>query len=296
MREKKRKAVAAIQTAALVAGLIVCAAAAGYVSDSIPILAQSSPRSGTVLTVYDGDTIRVRFVDGSEGRVRLIGVDAAELDDSREKVHLNAQLAKRFSFFHLYQKKITLSYDQTPIDRHGRILAYVWLDGQLLYNEFIIREGFASAFFAFPFRKDYEKRFREAQKEAREQGKGLWMTSEPEEISSSQAKFHLGKLIAVRFLCSKTRKSRPFLYLESADGSFEALIPRDYQANFSLPETLTGQTLIAAGFLEEFRGRPQILLFFPRQLRLVDARDLARRPGLPTKPFQKALPFSGSPN
>jgi len=195
-------------------------------------------------------------------------VDAAELDDPREKVNLNAQLAKRFSFFHLYHKKITLSYDQTPINRHGRILAYIWLDGRLLYNEFIIREGFAAAFFAFPFRRDYQERFQEAQKEAREQGRGLWMEGEPEEIPSSSVGSYVGKLISVRFLCSKVRKSRSFLYLESADGSFEALIPSDYQANFSLPDTLAGRLLIATGFLERFHGQPQIVLFFPRQLHL----------------------------
>ncbi len=271
MREKRRKkAVAAIQTGALVASFIIFAAAAGYSDNSIPILAESFPSSGTVLAVYDGDTIKVRFVDGSEGRVRLIGVDAAELDDSREQVHLSAQLAKRFSSFHLYQKRISLSYDQTPIDKHGRILAYVWLGRGMLYNEFIIREGFASAFFAFPFRRDYQALFREAQEEAREQGRGLWMKGEPEVIPSSLARSNVGKLISVRFLCSKTRKSRSFLYLESADGSFEALIPRDYEADFSLPEALAGRLLIATGFLEEFRGRPQILLFFARQLRQAD--------------------------
>ncbi|MDH7513185.1 MAG: thermonuclease family protein [Clostridiales bacterium] len=262
-----------IQRAALLATFLILASTAGYPDNSISILTESFPGSGTVLTVYDGDTIKVKFVNGSESRVRLIGVDAPELDDSREKVHLNAQLAKRFSFFHLYQKKIKLSYDQTPVDRHGRILAYVWLDGGVLYNEFIIRQGFAAAFFAFPFRGDYQERFREAQKEAREQGRGLWIEGKPEEIPSSSAGSYLGKLISVRFLCSKARKSRSFLYLESADGSFEALIPRDYQANFSLPETLTGRLLIATGFLEEFRGRPQILLFFSRQLRQADILD-----------------------
>ena len=195
----------AVQTAARVATFIIFAATAGYPNNSIPITAGSFPSSGTVLTVYDGDTIKVRFPDGSEARVRLIGVDAAELDDPREEVNLKAQLAKRFSFFHLYQKRITLSYDQTLVDRHGRVLAYVWLDGQALYNEFIIREGFAAAFFAFPFRKDYQDRFREAQKEAREQGRGFWMDGEPEVISSSEARLHLGKLISVRFLCSRAR-------------------------------------------------------------------------------------------
>lgn len=267
MREKnRRKTPEVIQRAAWVAIFLFFAVGAGHPAKSRPASAESFTSSGIVLTVYDGDTVRIRFTDGSEGRVRLIGVDAAELDDLREQVIFKALLAKRFSFFHLYQKKVTLSYDQTLVDKYGRILAYVWLDGRVLYNEFIIKEGFAAAFFAFPFKKDYQERFREAQKEARENGRGLWMKGEPEVIPSSSAGSYLGKLISVHFLCSKVRKSRPFLYLESADGSFEALIPRDRQANFSPPETLIGRTLIATGFLEEFRGRLQIVLFFPRQL------------------------------
>ncbi len=274
MREKRRKkAVTAIQRAAWEA-LFLLFAFAAIGADGSALSTPTFSDSGIVIMVYDGDTIKVRFVDGSEARVRLIGVDAAEIDDPRVEVHLKAQLAKRFSFFHLHQKKITLSYDETPIDRHGRILAYIWLDGHVLYNEFIIREGFASAFFAFPFRKEYQDRLRKAQKEAREHKRGFWMDGEPEVISSSDVKLHLGKLISVRFLCSKARKSRSFFYLESANGSFEALIPRDYQANFSLPETLTGRLLIATGYMEEFRGRPQILLFFPSQLRLADNLDL----------------------
>lgn len=266
MQKNRRKRPGIIQRTARVATFIIFAATAGYPNNGIPITAESFPSSGIVLTVYDGDTVRIRFTDGSEGRLRLVGVDAAELDDPREDVDFKAQLAKRFSFFYLYQKRITLSYDQTLVDRHGRVLAYVWLDGRVLYNEFIIREGFAAAFFAFPFRKDYEERFREAQKEAREQGRGLWMKGEPEVIPSSSAGSHLGKLVSVRFLCSKAGKSRLFIYLESAEDSFEALIPSERQASFSLPETYSGQMLIATGFLEEFRGRPQIVLFFPRQL------------------------------
>ena len=295
MQKNRRKRPGIIQRTARVATFIIFAAAAGYPNNSIPVLAESFPNSGTVLTVYDGDTIKVRFPDGSDGRVRLIGVDAAELDDPREEVNLSAQLAKRFSFFHLYQKRITLSYDQTLVDRHGRVLAYVWLDGRVLYNEFIIREGFAFAFFAFPFREDYEERFREAQKEAREQGRGLWMKGEPEVIPSPLAGSHLGKLISVRFLCSKARKSRSFLYLDSADGSFEALIPRDYQANFSLPEALAGRLLIATGFLEEFRGRPQIQLFFPRQLNFPKPSEHLQFRDSPRRKEGRVAWFGGPP-
>ncbi|MGQ9673441.1 MAG: thermonuclease family protein [Candidatus Aminicenantales bacterium] len=230
----------------------------------------SFPGSGRVIIVHDADTIGVRFADGSEQRVRLIGVDAPELDDPREEVSLKAHLAKRFAFFHLYNQEITLTYDQPLRDKHGRLLAYVWFKEGTLFNEFILREGFALAYFAFPFRKDFQERFRKAQNEARESGRGLWLEGSPEVLPSSLAKSHIGKLTAIRFVCAKVRKLRSFTFLRAENDGFEALIPRQRRAFFPSVNTYQGQTLIAIGFLEAHRERPQIMLFFPSQLRLDD--------------------------
>lgn len=232
----------------------------------IPAPAGTLPSAGTVVTVYDGDTIKVRFPNGTEERVRLIGVNAPEVDDPREEASYQAHLAWRFTFFHLHRQKITLTYDQTPRDKHGRILAYVWVNRHTLFNELILREGFAAAFLAFPFRRDYQERFREAQNKARQLGRGLWKEGEPEVIPSSSVASRLGELASVRFICSRVRKSRSFLYLESTDGLFEALIPRERRGRFPPEKTYPGRVLTVTGFLEKFRGRPQILLFFPRQL------------------------------
>ena len=224
--------------------------------------------SGVVTAVYDGDTIKVQFSDGSSRRVRLIGVDTPELNDSREKVALWAHLAKRFSFFYLYGKKVRLTYDQTRLDQYGRTLAYIWRDEGELFNEFIIREGFAFAFLAFPFRADYQEHFREAQREACQGGKGLWHKGEPEVIFSAEARSHLGKYISIRFACSSVAEKRSFIYLTSSQQEFEVVIPRDRLAFFPAPKTYLAKDLVVSSFLEEFKGRPQMMIFFPRQLRL----------------------------
>ena len=51
-----------------------------------------------VIAVYDGDILKVRFDEGSEKRVRLIGIDVPETNDSREEVRYRAHMAKRFVF------------------------------------------------------------------------------------------------------------------------------------------------------------------------------------------------------
>jgi len=224
--------------------------------------------SGVVVAVYDGDTIKVQFSDSTLKRIRLIGVDTSELGDPRQEVAFFGHLAKRFAFFYLYGKTVRLTYDQTRLDKFGRTLAYVWTDTEKLFNLFIIREGFGYAFLSFPFRSDFLTRFREAQAEARQEKKGLWREGEPEVISSSRARSYLGKYISVKFNCSSMEEGRSFVYLSSGDGTFEALIPQNRKRAFPALKNFLGKRLIVSGFLEEFKGKPQIILYFQRQLRL----------------------------
>ena len=223
--------------------------------------------AGTVVVVYDGDTIQVQFSDGSSKRIRLLGVDTPEMNDPREDVAFWALLARRFSFFYLYRHKVRLTYDQTRVDKYGRTLAYVWTDQEKLFNEFIIREGFAYAFLAFPFRSDIQDLFREAQQEARKKKRGLWRKEEAETISAAMARSRLGEHISVRFKCLSVEEGRSFIYLASGAGEFEALIPRNRAAAFPAIKNSIGRILIVSGFLEEYQGKPQIVIFFPRQIR-----------------------------
>ena len=226
------------------------------------------PESGTVVRVSDGDTATIRFADGVERRVRFIGVDAPEMDDPREDVAFRAFLSKRFTSHHLYGRNIRLTYDFSPLDEYGRVLAYVWPEKEKLFNDFIIRQGFAAAFLKYPFRKDYQERFRAAEAEARKENRGFWRRDAPAVISVSEVRSHLGEVISVRFRCAEVSRRKSFLYLRPADEPFEALAPRDRLPFFPGIETCGGNEIIVTGFLEEFRGRPQIMLSFRRQLRL----------------------------
>jgi len=245
------------------------------ISASAAPVSETPPQydTGTVVVVYDGDTIQVQFFDGSSKRIRLLGVDTPEIDDPREDVAFWALLARRFSFFYLYRHEVRLTYDQTRVDKYGRTLAYVWTDQEKLFNEFIIREGFAYAFLAFPFRSDIQDLFREAQQEARGKKRGLWRKEEPETISSAMARSRLGEYISVRFKCLSAEEGRSFIYLSSGAGEFEALIPRNRAAAFPAIKNSVGRVLIVTGLLEEYQGKPQIVLFFPRQLRPATGRE-----------------------
>ena len=226
------------------------------------------PESGTVVRISDGDTVTIKFADGIERRVRLIGVDCPEMDDPREDVAFHAFLSTRFAFHHLYRRDVRLTFDFSPLDEHGRVLAYVWSGEERFFNDFIIRQGFAAAFLKYPYRKDYQDRFRAAEAEAREENRGFWRLDAPAIISVSEVRSRLGEIISVRFRCAEISRKKSFLSLRSADGAIEALAPRSQLWFFPGIESCAGKEIIVTGFLEEFRGRPQIMLSFPRQLRL----------------------------
>lgn len=227
---------------------------------------KSFPEKGLVTVVYDGDTIKISPASGKERKVRLIGVDAAEIGDTKEEADFWAHMAKRFAFYHLYRKQVGLSYDEEREDGYRRLLAYVWTIDGTLFNELIIREGFARILLRFPYRKDLRERFRRAETEARKQGKGIWGKGDPPLIAAGKAGENLGKYMAVRFTCREVFPRGSFYYLSSGSDDFRAVIPREKVPLFPTLTSYAGKELVVMGFIDEYRGVPQVMVFFPRQV------------------------------
>ncbi|MHB8095227.1 MAG: thermonuclease family protein, partial [Candidatus Aminicenantales bacterium] len=207
-------------------GLSLLAAAGLLFLSGRGLAALSEKDSGEVVTVYDGDTVRVRFGDGTLRKVRLIGIDSPELSDSREAVRFMALMAKRFAFRELFRKEVRLAYDWQLEDKYGRLLAYLYEGDGSLFNERILREGFASVLRAFPYDDTLRKRFESAEKEAREGERGLWRKGRPPEILPGAARDHLGRLVSIRMTCSRIEERGAFTVLHGPDDGFEVLVPK----------------------------------------------------------------------
>jgi micrococcal nuclease len=220
---------------------------------------------GVVTVVYDGDTIKVKFDAGREDVIRLIGINCPEVEDQRESVRLQALMAKRFTFRSLYNKRVSLKYDWEKQDKYGRILAYVFV-GEKFFNEFILQEGVAWVFLRYPFRNDYRQRFILASREARSKERGLWKPEPYPVVSTDELGFNIGQLVRVEFVCIACRERGKFIYLHSREEHFAALIPRESQPNFPNIQEMAARRVIVTGFLEEYEGQRQILLFLPQQL------------------------------
>nr|AUN37308.1 staphylococcus nuclease (SNase) domain protein [uncultured bacterium] len=129
--------------------------------------------SGPVVSVADGDTITVE-INGKKERVRLIGVDAPEMDDSSPRVRCFAKAARLFAIDSLAGLTVKLEADPTQAnrDRYGRLLRYVYWHNDL-FNRFLIKKGFAREYtYDKPYR--FQDDFKKAQKYAEESKWGLW--------------------------------------------------------------------------------------------------------------------------
>ncbi|MGQ0521693.1 MAG: thermonuclease family protein [Actinomycetota bacterium] len=127
-----------------------------------------------VTRVVDGDTIRVRL-DGTEERVRLIGIDTPETHGRGGLRECFGEEASR----HLKEllppgTAVRLVRDVEARDRYGRLLAYVYRhrDG-LFVNLALARDGYA-AVLTYPPNVAHAPEFVEAVRSARMAGRGLW--------------------------------------------------------------------------------------------------------------------------
>jgi micrococcal nuclease len=123
----------------------------------------------SVTRVVDGDTIEVSpEVHGTED-VRLIGVDTPEVFGGEEPY---GPEASAYTKGRLEGQQVALEFDEETVDPYGRALAYVWLPGGELFNETLVREGYAEVA-TFPPNVKYEDRFLAAEEEARAEGLGI---------------------------------------------------------------------------------------------------------------------------
>lgn len=132
----------------------------------------------TVVRVTDGDTVRIAPEIEGEGRVRLIGVDTLETDPERGPEPYGEE-ATRFTQSNLEDQNVILEFDVEREDEYGRLLAYAYLPDGSMFNETLLREGYAQVA-TFPPNTRYLDRFEDAQEEAREARRGLWSLPEDE--------------------------------------------------------------------------------------------------------------------
>lgn len=131
-----------------------------------------------VTRVIDGDTIKVNF-NGKEESVRLIGIDTPEsVHPDASKNIKEGKIASEYTKNLLEAKEVGLEFDVQERDHYGRLLAYVYFNGSMV-NKLLLQEGYAQIS-TYPPNVKYVDDFKEIQRVARENNKGLWAYEEIE--------------------------------------------------------------------------------------------------------------------
>jgi len=141
---------------------------------AIVLLAGCSPETAagdwhSVERVVDGDT----FIIAGGERVRMIGVDTPETVKPGTAPEPYGKEASQYTKKMLAGKKVRLEFDVAERDKYGRLLAYVYLEDGTFVNEKLVAEGYARVL-TIPPNVKYAERLLAAERQAREEGRGLW--------------------------------------------------------------------------------------------------------------------------
>lgn len=130
----------------------------------------------SIIKVVDGDTVEAEL-DGQVQKVRYIGIDTPETVDPRRPVGCFGKEASSENKRLVEGKSVILAKDVSGTDKFGRLLRYVYIgldDGSRLFvNDYLIRQGYARAS-TFPPDVRFSEQFIQAEREARENSRGLW--------------------------------------------------------------------------------------------------------------------------
>lgn len=143
---------------------------------------QDRIEEATVVEVRDGDTVML-----DRGlKVRLLGIDAPELEREGQPADFLAHKAKQVLVDLAQGQRVRLEYDKLRYDRFGRTLAFLFLlDGTNLSRE-LVCQGLAHVYTVPP-----NMRFREellvAQGEAIKARRGIWL-----ELLKQDEPFYIG--------------------------------------------------------------------------------------------------------
>ncbi|MBM4284218.1 MAG: nuclease [Deltaproteobacteria bacterium] len=143
--------------------------AALWLSTACQAQPAGAPAEAVVAKVSDGDTV---VLEGGQ-KVRLLGIDAPELEKEGKPAEFLAHKARAELAGLVQGKKVRLEYDKLRHDHYGRVLAYLFLPDGVFVNAELVRQGWVRVYLIPP-----NLRFKEelvaAQRQGMATGRGIW--------------------------------------------------------------------------------------------------------------------------
>jgi len=122
-----------------------------------------------VKQVYDGDTVKLS--DGK--KIRLVGINTPEMNYKTGTPQPYAKKAKIFLKQKVLKQKIGIRFGNDKKDRHGRLLAHIFLNDGLNLQQALLKNGLAVNI-AIPPNLWQQDCYKDAENEARILNKGIW--------------------------------------------------------------------------------------------------------------------------
>lgn len=127
----------------------------------------------TLIEAIDGDTIKVRF-NGKVETVRYLLIDTPESKNPNMCVQPYAKEAYLRNSELVKSGKLTLEFEQgNTRDSYGRLLAYVFVDGESI-QEKLLKEGYARVAYIMNPPYKYLELFREYESIAKSENINVW--------------------------------------------------------------------------------------------------------------------------
>lgn len=126
-----------------------------------------------LVKVIDGDTIKIIY-QGQEKNVRYLLIDTPETNHPRLGKQPFGEEAKKRNTELIESGKLTIEFDVGErVDKYGRLLAYIYVDGESV-QEKLLEEGLARVAYVYPPNTRYLDPFEKAQKKAKKKEAGIW--------------------------------------------------------------------------------------------------------------------------
>lgn len=119
--------------------------------------------------VYDGDTA----VLGTGEELRYLGIDAPEIGRQGKKSDFMALESRNYNRQMVRNASVRLEFDEERKDRHGRLLAYVFLESGDMLNALLLKKGLAFVMANKPNTK-YTALLLDCQRQAMMEKVGIW--------------------------------------------------------------------------------------------------------------------------
>ena len=126
-----------------------------------------------LVRTIDGDTIKIKY-EGKEQNLRYLLIDTPELNHSQLGKQPFAEEATQRNDELLKSGKLEIEFDiGEQVDKYGRLLAYVYIDGESV-QEKLVEEGLARVAYIYPPNTRHLDLYEKAENKAKETGIGIW--------------------------------------------------------------------------------------------------------------------------